>query len=163
MDQKVINSTDLFARGKISVIFGFPSIIRELEYSIKRAGDDLDLERRDVRSAPVPQSSVGKKYNLARYNYFAVSKYATNSNAAADFVAFLATKEASSLYGSAFPHYLPARSDVLEERRAERNLAKGFQWIVYDSFIPPNDVELINFDRGLTSEFEDAFATSLTP
>lgn len=163
MNQKVISTTDLFARGKVSVIFWFPSIVRELEYSIKRAGSDLNLERKDVRSAPVPQPTTGKKYNLARYNYFAVSKYAPNINAAADFVAFLATKEASSLYGAAFPQYLPARSDVLEERRAERNLAKGFQWIVYDSFIPPNDVELINFDRGLTSEFEGAFSSSLTP
>ena len=163
MDQKRINTTDLFARGKVSLIFGFPSTIREIEYALKRAASDASLERRDVRSAPVPQYSTGKKYNLARYNYFAVSKTAPHIEAATDFVAYLSTKEAGQSYAEAFPHYLPARKDILDVRREERTLAKGFQWIVYDSFIPTNDVELVNFDRELTSEFEESFGAALSP
>ncbi len=163
MDAKRISTTDLFARGKVSVLFGFPSMIREIEYALKRAGSSASLERRDVRSALVPQYASGKKYNLARYNYFAVSKTAPHIDAAADFVAYLSTKEAGSAYAEAFPQYLPARMDVLEIRKEERNLAKGFQWIVYDSFIPTADTELVTFDRELTSQFEESLGQAVTP
>lgn len=94
MDQKTRSTTDLFAEGKISVIFGYPSLLREIEYSIKRVAGDAALEKRDLRSAPVPQKQSGKKINLARYSYFAVSKYSQNVESAADFVGYLTTKAA---------------------------------------------------------------------
>jgi hypothetical protein len=37
MDQENRTATDLFVEGKMSVIFGYPSLLREIEYSIKRA------------------------------------------------------------------------------------------------------------------------------
>lgn len=162
MDQKVLSTTDLFARGKISVIFGYPTLLREIEYSLKRASSESALEKRDLRSAPIPQKQSGKKVNLARYSYFAVSKFAKESNAAADFVGYLTTKTAGDIYSEAFPQYLPARNDVLETLKTDKRVMnKTFPWVQYDSFLPAQDVTLVNFDRGLTSEFEQSFGQAL--
>jgi ABC-type glycerol-3-phosphate transport system substrate-binding protein len=86
MDKKNFSTTDLFAMGKLSIVFGYPSLLREIEYSIKRVGNDSELNKKDLRSAPVPQYQSGKKVNLAKFNYFAVSKYSLNLSAAGDFV-----------------------------------------------------------------------------
>lgn len=162
MDQKTLSMTDMFAQGKVSVIFGYPSLLREIEYSIKRAGDSATLEKRDLRSAPIPQKQSGKKSNLARYSYFAVSKFSQNLTSAEEFVGYLTTKPAGDLYSEAFPQYLPARNDVLETLRADKRVMnKTFPWVQYDSFVPSQDVTLVNFDRGLTSEFEQAFGQAL--
>ena len=162
MDQENRTATDLFAEGRISVIFGYPSILREIEYSIKRAWSKAALEKRDLRSAPVPQKQSGKKINLARYNYFAVSKYSQNIDAAADFVGYLSTNSAGNLYSEAFSQYLPARNDVLESLKEEKRVMnKTFPWVQYDSFLPGQDMMLVNFDRGLTSEFEQSFGLAL--
>lgn len=33
-----LTTTDMFVRGKIAAIIGYPSLLREIEYAIKRAG-----------------------------------------------------------------------------------------------------------------------------
>ncbi len=38
---------------------------------------------------------------------------------------------------------------------------KTFPWVQYDSFLPGQDIVLVNFDRGLTSEFEQSFGLAL--
>ncbi|MFZ4461422.1 MAG: extracellular solute-binding protein [Patescibacteria group bacterium] len=160
MDRQGISSTDMFVRGKIGVIFGYPSLLREIEYSLKRASSDAVLEKKDLRSSEIPQTGVGKKLNLARYTYFALSKYAPNPAAATDFLVHLSSKESAQAYLEAFPHYLPARNDLVEERK-DKTMNKNFPWVRYDSFIPAGDVSLVNFDRGLTSEFEAYFGNAL--
>ena len=130
------------------MIFGYPSLLREIEYSIKRAGSNASLEKRDLRSAPIPQKQSGKKVNLARYNYFAVSKNSQNIESASEFVGFLVSKTAGDLYSQAFPQYLPARNDVLDTLKNEKRVMnKTFQWVQYDSFLPLGDITLVNFDR----------------
>jgi len=162
MDQNVLSTTDMFARGKVSIIFGYPTLLREIEYSLKRASSEAELKERDLRSAPIPQKQSGTKVNLARYNYFAVSKYAKESNAAADFVGYLTTKSAGDLYSASFSQYLPARNDVLETLKTEKRVMnKTFPWVQYDSFLPSQDITLVNFDRGLTSEFEQSLGQAL--
>ncbi len=162
MDQENRTATDLFAEGKMSVIFGYPSLLREIEYSIKRAWNNAALEKRDLRSAPVPQKQSGKKINLARYHYFSVSKYSQNIDAAAEFVGYLSSSTAGNLYSEAFPQYVPARNDVLETLREEKRVMnKTFPWVQHDSFLPGQDIMLVNFDRGLTSEFEQSFGLAL--
>ncbi len=38
---------------------------------------------------------------------------------------------------------------------------KTFPWVQHDSFLPGQDIMLVNFDRGLTSEFEQSFGLAL--
>lgn len=160
MDANNIHAIDLFVQGKTGVIFGYPSILREIDYSIKRAGSSNELDSKDLLAVPVPQFDEGKKINLARFSYFAVSKYSQNMEAAARFVGFLTTPTAGELYAESFPQYLPARLDVLETRK-EALPSKNFPRVRYESYLPGQGIELVNFDRGLTSEFEDAVNSEL--
>jgi ABC-type glycerol-3-phosphate transport system substrate-binding protein len=155
LDANNIHAIDLFVQGKTGVIFGYPSILREIDYSIKRAGSSNELDSKDLLAVPVPQLDDGKPVNLARFSYFAVSKYSQNMEAAARFVGFLTTPTAWELYAESFPQYLPARLDVLDARK-EAMPSKSFPRVRYESYFPAQGVELVNFDRGLTSEFEDA-------
>lgn len=43
----------------------------------------------------------------------------------------------------------------------KRVMNKTFPWVQYDSFLPGQDITLVNFDRGLTSEFEQSFGFAL--
>lgn len=38
MDTLNLTSTDLFVRGKIAALIGYPSLLKEIEFAIKRAG-----------------------------------------------------------------------------------------------------------------------------
>ena len=68
--------------------------MREIDYSIKRSGSSSELDSKDLLAVPVPQLEKGKSVNLARFSYFAVSKYSQNMEAAAKFVGYLTTPEA---------------------------------------------------------------------
>ena len=160
LDRKGLSTTDLFVRGKIGIIFGYPSIIREIEYAEKRANSDSALSKKDLRSAPVPQHANGKKANLARFHYFALSKTAPSPDAATDFLSHLALKSSAEAYLDAFPYYLPARNDLIEARK-ENPMNKTYTWVRYDSFLPSSDTPLVNFDRILTSEYEQVLGKEL--
>ena len=77
MDVGSLTTVDLFMRGRIAMLVGYPSLIREIEKSEKRAGSEAlgDL----ILTEKLPQDSLGKnRSNLARYRYLAVSKKTGN-------------------------------------------------------------------------------------
>ncbi len=160
LDRKSISTTDLFVRGKVGAIFGYPSLLREIEYSEKRAGTDSKLEKRDLRSSPIPQGENGKKSNLVRFQYFALSKTAAAPEAGIDFLSHLSLKSSTESYLDSFPHYLPARNDLVEIRK-EKVMNKNYPWVRYESFLPSSEIRLINFDRVLTSEYEAVLGKEL--
>ncbi len=43
----------------------------------------------------------------------------------------------------------------------KRVMNKDFPWVQIDSFIPVQEIKLVNFDSGLTSEFEQSFGQAL--
>lgn len=160
MDRQGIGAVDLFVRGKVGIVFGYPSLMREIAYAVKRSNGSSVLEKKDLRSSEVPQNSTGKKANLARYNYFALSKSAPNHDAATDFLMHLYKKESQESYLESFPQYLPARTELLDSRK-ERLMDKSYPWVRYENFIGSPDVELKTFDRGVLSEFESAMGKEL--
>ena len=76
MDRLGLTATDLFARGKIGFVIGYPSFLREIQYSIKRAGNESVFNKKNLKTTNVPVGDGEKAYNLARYQYFALSKTA---------------------------------------------------------------------------------------
>lgn len=78
-----LTTVDMFVRGKIGMIVGFPSLLREIEYSIKRAGSENVLGAKTLRTSEIPQISLDPKdsINLGEYNYFALSKISPNTQA----------------------------------------------------------------------------------
>ncbi len=95
-----LTTVDMFVRGKIGMIIGYPSLLREIEYSIKRAGSESVLSSKNLRTSEIPQSSLDPKdaINLGEYNYFALSKTSANVQAGYSFLSYLSTGEAEEKY-----------------------------------------------------------------
>ena len=56
-----LTTVDMFVRGKISMVVGFPSLMREIEYSIKRAASENVLTKLNLRTSEIPQVSLDPK------------------------------------------------------------------------------------------------------
>gem|GEM_PF-6540991 len=161
MNDLNLSTVDMFVRGKIGMIIGFPSFLREIEYAIKRAGSENVISDKFLRTSALPQISndPGKSQNLVDYNYFALSKTSQNPEAGFTFLAYLASREAEEKYLAKFPLYLSAQR-VFEDRQANEPLSKEYERVKYGSFINP-DTELLTFDKGLKNEYDAYFGKVL--
>lgn len=156
-----LTTVDMFVRGKIGMIVGFPSLLREIEYSIKRAGSENVLSTKNLRTSEIPQVSLDPKdaINLGEYNYFALSKTSQNPQAGYSFLAYLATGEAEEKYLQNFPMYLPAQR-LREESKMSEAISKDYDRVKYRSFMN-SDTWLETFDKGLRNEYNAYFSSVL--
>ncbi len=152
MDRLGITAVDLFVRGKVGIVFGYPSLLREIQYAFKRT-QDAELPKRALRATAVPSVDPKKPVNLARYRYFAVSKYSAYPEAGFDFLRHLAQKSSQESYLTKFPYYLPARNELLDFRK-DQVIDKDFPRVKYESFLPVQDGKLAAFNRGFPTEWE---------
>lgn len=161
MNDLNLSTVDMFVRGKIGMVIGFPSFLREIEYAIKRAGSENVISDKFLRTSALPQVSndPGKSQNLADYNYFALSKTSANPEAGFTFLAYLASREAEEKYLAKFPLYLSAQR-IFEERQSGEPLSKDYERVKYGSFTSP-DTELLTFDKGLKNEYDSYFGAML--
>lgn len=152
-----LSTIDMFVRGKIGMVIGYPSLLQEIEYSIKRAGSENVLTSKTLRTSEIPQVSLDPKdsVNLAEYNYFALSKLSSNLQAGYSFLAYLATGEAEEKYLSSFPRYLPAQR-LREESKMNEAISQEYDRVKYRSFMNP-DTTLQVFTKGLKNEYDAYF------
>ncbi len=147
---KKISTLDMFMRGDIAMIIGYPSLILDLEKSSKRVSSDgkaivLLTER-------IPQSSPSRT-NIGRYSYFAISKLTERGDASVKFLEYLMTTEAERLYMSEYPYLIPAQSEfytTIESQSLSDNYIRTRLW----AFVPALGEEVTVFDYGLKSRFE---------
>ena len=135
MEKLSLTATDLFARGEIGVVFGFPSFLREIQYSVKRASQENVLNKRNLKTTNVPVLDSSKPAVLARFNYFALSKYAQDQQGGLEFILHLASKQSQESYMEKFPYVLPALNELVDTRK-EQVMSKDFPRVRYDSFLP---------------------------
>lgn len=156
-----LTTVDMFVRGKIAMIIGFPSLLREIEYAIKRAGSENVLSPVSLRTSEIPQVSLDPKdaVNLGEYNYFALSKTSPNPQAGYSFLAYLATGEAEEKYLQNFPMYLPAQR-LREESKMNEAISKNYSRVKYRSFMN-SETNLQIFGKGLKNEYDSYFTRVL--
>lgn len=161
MEDLNLSTLDLFVRGEVGMVVGFPSLMREIEYAVKRAGSNSVLASGFLRTTEIPQLSNDptKAVNLVDYNYFALSKGAKSPDAGYAFLAFLSTREAEEKYLASFPYALPAQR-IFEEPRTNAIMSKDYTRVKYTSFMNA-DVPLSGFDKGLKNEYDTYFSHSL--
>lgn len=152
-----LTTVDMFVRGKIGMVIGYPSLLREIEYSIKRAGSENVLTAKTLRTSEIPQASLDPKdaINLADYNYFALSKTSPNVQAGYSFLTYLSSGEAEEKYLQSFPLYLPAQR-TREESKLSEPISKEYDRVKYRSFMN-SDVSLETFGKGLKNEYDSYF------
>ena len=156
-----LTTVDMFVRGKIGMIVGFPSLLREIEYSIKRAGSENVITKLNLRTSEIPQASLDPKdaINLGEYNYFALSKTSQNVQAGYSFLSYLSTGEAEEKYLANFPMYLPAQR-IREESKMNEAISKDYERVKYRSFMNP-DTQLQTFGKGLKNDYDTYFSEIL--
>jgi ABC-type glycerol-3-phosphate transport system substrate-binding protein len=142
----------------VGIVFGYPSYLREIQYAVKRASDENVLNKRNLKSAPIPVTDSQKPANLATYRYFAASKYSKNLEAAVDFLVHLADKNSQAAYISAFPYYLPASNELVDARK-DQSVDKDFPRVKYESFLPTEGEKVVAFDGGFPTEYRDFFTS----
>jgi maltose-binding protein MalE len=151
MDQEKTTTYDMFVRWDISLILGYPSIVWELEKAVKRAnGKDVKWL---ILSERIPQNSPEKPQNIARYQYFWLSKLSKNGYAWAKFLEYLMTDEAERIFISANPTLIPAKRSFYDSVK-DNSLSSVFPRIKLDTFIPNAGDTLSVFDYGFKKEFE---------
>ncbi len=152
-----LNIVDEFVRGKVAMIFWYPSLLSEIEYSIKRAGPELAINNKFLRTEVIPQvfDAKWKMVNLANYSYFALSKNSKNPEAAQALLKYFSTKWAEKLYLKNFPVYLPSQSEFDADRLAW-SVSTEFDKVRYQSFLR-DGVENKTFDKWLKSVFDEYF------
>ncbi len=155
MKDSSLTTIDLFIRGRIAMIIGFPSIIRELEKSEKRATkealDDIILTEK------LPQDSLWKnRVNIAKYRYLALSKKSENLDAAVDLLSYVMGDAGSIKAEEAFPLLIsPFRSR--SEAQKETSLSQVFARTRLDAFIPSLQEDIFVFQYDIKSEYEKIF------
>lgn len=154
---------DLFLRGKVGAVIGFPSLSREIEYAAKRAGTgESKIILRSIRAAAVPQAftvplpsadsgsgavDVAKQtlsMNLVRYRYLALSKFSQHADVAADFLAYLASKPGQESIAKSFLWMIPAHREVSE---AQLRTPIAQDWKVTKESFVDKDTDLVSFDK----------------
>lgn len=123
--QSGLSTTDLFVRGNIASIIGYPSSLREIKIAIKRAkkdgvdSGDIDKFEKFLKWWHLPQQSLPEEgddlINISRFHYLAMSKTAKHPRNALLFLNYLMTQEAQETFFKEHKYYLPARTDLLSK------------------------------------------------
>lgn len=165
--------TDLFARGKVATLVGYPSSERDILLAQKRAKKDKELDPKfgkNLRWMSIPQveEDVKKQTNFARYMYFAMTKNGVNRNKekpsndpVIKFMQYLATVKAQETFFENYEYYLPSQMELLKSKKetqidkntGEFGMTVGDWYVATQKFIP--------YDMGIPHVFAGIVARAL--
>lgn len=146
------------------MIIGYPSLVLDLEKSVKRMGESAKSSV--ILTDRIPQMRVGQSTNVGRYTYLAVSRLTTNPIISARFMAYLMTPDAQRILMREYPYLIPAQSEFYETAR-DMSLSPTLARTRLGAFIPEIGEQVSVFEYGLKSRWEryirDAFVGTTTP
>ncbi len=146
--RNTLTNTDLFARGLVATLVGYPSTERDILLAIDRAKKDKaynkDFED-EVRWTTIPQveEDPEKHINFARYMYFTMTKFGVNRNKEKPsndpvirFMQYLATAEAQKTFFDNYEYYLPSQIALLAEPKSQIDSKTGeFKMTIGDWYV----------------------------
>lgn len=110
METDKTTTLDLFMRGEIGMIYGYPSLMTELEKSNKRAG--IESKAGVILTEKIPaKSGTNSIKNIAKFNFFALSKTTQNQEASVKFIEYLMTSDAEKIFLQNNPYLLAAQRE----------------------------------------------------
>ncbi len=126
---ETLTTTDLFVRGKIATLIGYPSTYQDIAIAIQRARQDGELAPdfiKSLRITTVPQDEIDpkKQTNFAKYSYIALTKNGANRDSkkpsndpVLKFAQFLLTEEAQDIFAKHPNYMLPTQNMTLVEKK----------------------------------------------
>ncbi len=170
--QNTLTNVDLFVRGKVATLVGYPSLERDILLAIKRAEKDKEYDKDfedDLRWTTIPQVEEDPKNqtNFARYMYFAMTKEWVNRNkekASNDpvikFMQYLATSDAQKTFFDNYEYYLPSQIALLAEPKLQINNQNGvFKMTIGDWYVATQ--KFVLYDKGIPHLFSYIVQKSL--
>lgn len=149
-----LTTIDKFVRGEIALIIWYPSIITELEKAHKRASKAHSEDAKIFRTDRLPQFSLKTKNNIAKFNYFGISKNTSNYDLSVKFLNFLGSPDAQTIALDIFPYLLPAQREFYPTiEHQPQALSSIFSRTRIDAFLP-KDEQIIIFDYWVKSTFD---------
>jgi ABC-type glycerol-3-phosphate transport system substrate-binding protein len=152
METDKSTTIDLFVRGDIGMIYGYPSLIMELEKSDKRAGISSKAGVILTEKIPATSATSGIK-NIAKFNFFALSKTTLHPEAGVKFLEYLMTSEAEKIFLQNNSYLVAAQREFWTAQKWTK-LSNILSRTTMDAFIPDTDEEIFVFWYGLKAEFE---------
>jgi len=151
MEKEKKTTFDLFMEWKVAIILWFPSIIRELEKSDKRAG--MRSKSSEILTERMFQETSWRTYkNIARFDFFGISKSTSSPRASADFLIYLMTEDAQKRFLQHNTEYIAAQRAYWTAQK-NKNLSDILSRTTIDAFIPDINTELFIFSYWLKAEF----------
>ena len=164
---------DLFARGKVATLVGYPSTERDILLAQKRAKKDKSLFEdfaKNLRWTTFPQveDEPKKQTNFARYMYFTMTKNGVNRNKekpsndpVIKFMQYLNTAKAQETFFENYEYYLPSQMALLksekdtqiDKKTGDFGMTVGDWYVATQKFIP--------YDMGITHIFSRVVAQAL--
>ena len=154
METEKSTTLDLFMRGDIGMIYGYPSLITELEKSDKRAGISSKAGVILTEKIPALSAESGRAKNIAKFNFFALSKTTPNPEAGVKFLEYLMTSEAEKIFLQNNSYLISAQREFWTAQQWTK-LSSILSRASMDAFIPDTTEELFVFSYGLKAEFEN--------
>lgn len=150
---------DLFIQGKIALVIGYPSLIRNIEKAKKRSWQKATESL--ILTEKIPQTShADLSVNIAQYYYFAISKKSSQPTVWADFLAYLMQDTTLAQAKSLFPTLIsPIRSFSVSQ--GSFVLSPLFQRTRMESFLPSPWQKLIVHHYRLKEEYNKGFENKL--
>jgi ABC-type glycerol-3-phosphate transport system substrate-binding protein len=155
LDNAGLSTLDLFIRGRVGMVIGFPSTIRDIEKAQKRAEGDIldDL----ILTERIPADSLSeKRINLARYSYLAISRNTKNPIVSARLLSYLMTPTALEKIREVFP-YLISPDRAIMATQGNTSLSTIFWRTRLDAFLPLWWEQLFIYQYWLKREYENIF------
>lgn len=152
MDTEKLTTLDLFMQWDIAMILWYPSLVEELEKSDKRlwlrskAGSIL------TENIPLPSPTEARE-NIAKFDFFAISKSTKNPTGALKFMEYLMTTDAQKRFLQNNKTQLAAQREfwIAQEDNSLSNILSRTSM---NSFIPDSDEKLFVFSYWLKAEFD---------
>lgn len=135
------------------MVFGYPSLITELEKSDKRVGFKSKAGNILTERIPADSPTEGRE-NAAKYNFFALSKATKEPETAVKFLEYLLTPDAQKRFLQNNPYLISAQRSFWPAQESSV-LSNVLNRATLGAFIPEIDEELFVFSYGLKAEFEN--------
>lgn len=152
MDRDKETTLDMFMRGDIAMILGYPSLITELEKSDKRVGNESRSSLILTEKIPLPGPTEARK-NIAKYDFFAISKTAKEPYSSVRFLEYLMTRDAEKRFLQNNDTLISAQREFWKAQE-NTSISDILNRTQMKSFIPDIDEELFVFSYWLKAEFD---------
>jgi len=102
----------------------------------------------------IPTDSLWKtKKNIAKYNFFALSRWASEGYVWAKFLEYLSTPDAERLYLKNHPYHIAAQNEFYITQQ-NQSLSPVLARATIDAFIPDQNERSFVFQYGLKTDFD---------